>query len=148
MLIAPVKNSLAGISRAPPVLATTMVASRQEATAGSSADGSACAMLPQTVPRLRISRWPTQGSASRSRGTAAAASSYCTCRWRTVAPTRRWPLLRDIRLSSGTALMSTSVDGRPSRIASTGTSDWPPASTLAPSRPSSARASSVVPGRT
>ena len=50
--------------------------------------------------------------------------------------------------SSRTALMSTSTDGRPRRIASTGTSDWPPAITLAPSRPSSARASSVVPGRT
>ena len=71
----PVKKSRALTVRRPEGPAMSRVAFRQAATAGSSAAGSAWARLPHTVPRLRSSRWPTQGSAMASSGTAAAAGS-------------------------------------------------------------------------
>ena len=57
---------------------STSRASSTCAASGSSADGSACARLPPTVPRLRVCTWPTHASACRSSGTrAASASSRC-----------------------------------------------------------------------
>ncbi len=50
---------------------------------GSSAAASAWAIEPPTVPRLRVTKWPTRGSASAASGTPARSP------WRTVAPTRR-----------------------------------------------------------
>ena len=48
------KKSAAGTRRVEPLLATSTSASSASATAGSSDAGSACAMDPPTVPRLRI----------------------------------------------------------------------------------------------
>src|SRR5690606_28394074 len=81
----PVKNSSAAIRRRPSGPATSRVAPRHSATAGSSADGSAWAREPHTVPRLRISRCPTHGSAWASSGTSPPAVRS-TWRWRTAAP--------------------------------------------------------------
>ena len=150
VVMAPWKNAAAGTVRRPPGPVTSSVAPRQDATAGSSAPGSACARLPQTVPRLRSSRWPTNGSARPTRGTSRAAGLRSSCRWRVVAPTRRTFPRRSIVSSPAAPLMSTSVPGRPRRMASTGTRDWPPASTLpSPSvAASSATASSRLAGRT
>ena len=65
-----------------------MVASSATATAGSSAAGSAWAMLPPIVPRFRFCRWPIHGSASLNSGHAALTSGErSACRWRTIAPT-------------------------------------------------------------
>jgi len=51
----PTKKSSAGIARRPRGPTTLSTASRQTATAGSSAAGSACARLPPSVPRIG---WP------------------------------------------------------------------------------------------
>ena len=48
------KKSLAAIVRAPALPVTAISASQATTMPGISAAGSACAMLPPTVPRLRI----------------------------------------------------------------------------------------------
>src|SRR5579883_444702 len=53
------KNDRTGISRTPRRLAIVNVASSAVSANGSSAEGSACATLPPTVPRLRVCRCPT-----------------------------------------------------------------------------------------
>ena len=50
----PVKKSCAAISRSPRVLCATMVAPSVAASRHHSDAGSACARLPQKVPRMRI----------------------------------------------------------------------------------------------
>ena len=147
VVIAPTTSSRAGTSRVPRGPRSTTVASRQAATAGSSAAGSAWARLPQTVPRLRSSRWPTKGIARPISGTARATSDRSTVRWRTAAPIRRTPPVTSRSSSPGSRVMSTSVPGLPRRIASTGTSDCPPASTLASPPARASTASSTESGR-
>src|SRR5216683_4456607 len=83
VVMGPVKKSRALMVRRPEGAAMSRVAFRQAATAGSSAAGSAWARLPQTVPRVRSSRWPIQGRAIPSSGTAAVRGSCSTRRWRT-----------------------------------------------------------------
>ena len=61
-----------GPSGLPPAPAISSSASSASATAGSSDAGSACAIEPPTVPRLRIWKWPMCGTARASSGTAAA----------------------------------------------------------------------------
>ena len=70
----PVKNSEAGIVRRPREERTSSWASSVRATAGYSAAGSAWAMEPPIVPRLRIWKCPMRGVA-RARSGAAAATS-------------------------------------------------------------------------
>ena len=55
-----------------------MLASSASATAGYSAAGSACAIDPPSVPRLRIWKWPISGVARASSGTAAATSALAS----------------------------------------------------------------------
>jgi hypothetical protein len=50
----PRKKSCAGIVRVPVVLLATISAPSAAATRHHSAAGSACAMLPQNVPRVRM----------------------------------------------------------------------------------------------
>ena len=57
---------------------TTISAPVTTATAGSSADASACAIEPPMVPRLRIETWPMNGSASASTGARSATSGECS----------------------------------------------------------------------
>src|SRR5205823_11525778 len=71
----PLKNSAAGIERSPVEPCARNRASRASITAGSSADGSACAMLPPTVPRFRICGCAMDGSASARSGAARATTS-------------------------------------------------------------------------
>ncbi len=72
------RTSAAGSVRVPDLARSTIRASRTCATSGNSADGSACARLPPTVPRLRVCVWPTKASAWRSSGTRAASASSRT----------------------------------------------------------------------
>ncbi len=61
--------------------------SSASATAGSSDAGSACAIEPPMVPRLRICVWPMNGTArARSGAAAATVASRSTARWRVIAP--------------------------------------------------------------
>ncbi|MEZ5122799.1 MAG: hypothetical protein R2736_14675 [Solirubrobacterales bacterium] len=65
------------------------------ATVGSSAAGSAWAMLPTTVPRWRIGGWATESSVSASSGSPSRTSAACsTVAWRVVAPIAIDPLSR------------------------------------------------------
>ena len=66
----PVKNSDGGMVRRPVGDRTSSSASRASATAGYSAAGSAWAIEPPTVPRLRIWKCPMNGVARASSGTA------------------------------------------------------------------------------
>ena len=89
MVHVPTKNSAAGTVRVPLVPATSSSASSASATAGSSDAGSAWAIEPPTVPRLRIWKWPMSGMASASSGTASPAAASCsTARWRGHRPDR------------------------------------------------------------
>ena len=109
----------------PPVSASTEVISPE---------GSACAIEPTVVPRLRMAGCATFAVARPSSGwTAAASAEASSGACRTSAPTRTPSGVASIRSSPGTRLMSTSVVGAASRIDSSGSRDWPPASTLAPS---------------
>ena len=56
VVIKPLKNSGAGMRRTPRVEIAIISASRQAATAHHSEAGSACAIEPQNVPRVRIGR--------------------------------------------------------------------------------------------
>src|SRR3989441_12778281 len=67
--IGPAKNFSASRVRAPFDERRTSFAPSTCAASGSSADGSACARLPPTVPRLRVWMWPTHARARRRRGT-------------------------------------------------------------------------------
>ena len=67
-------------------------ASRQ---AGSSAAGSAKAIEPPIVPRLRIAGWPICGRAEAISGAWRAISAErSACAWRTSAPISTWPFLQ------------------------------------------------------
>jgi len=52
----------------PEALAISISAPSVTATSGISADGSALAIDPPTVPRLRVGGWPTHGSALANSG--------------------------------------------------------------------------------
>ena len=67
--IGPMKKSSAGIDVGPSVVASRMSAPSVTAASGISADGSAFAIEPPTVPRLRVGGWPTHGSTRASSGT-------------------------------------------------------------------------------
>ena len=62
------KKSAAATLRSPPSLASRRVAPRASAAAGYSAAGSACAIDPPTVPRLRICGCAIKRVASKSSG--------------------------------------------------------------------------------
>ncbi len=107
-------------------------------------------MLPTVVPRLRIVGCATFTSAWRSSGTASKASrSRSTSACRANAPTRTPPGSVRTYASSASRLMSTRCPGAASRMFSTGTRLWPPASTLpsAPTSASTVSASVTVDGR-
>ena len=89
----PVKKSSASTVRSPERLRTTTRPSRASSAVGSSADGSANATLPTTVPRLRTGACATWAPASASRGACAATSGESSLvRCRTVAPSLSVPL--------------------------------------------------------
>jgi hypothetical protein len=102
------------------------------------------------VPRLRIVACATCDSASETSGcTRRTSSEASTSLCRASAPIRTPSSVTVTASSSGSPLMSTSVDGAASRIESSGTSDCPPASTFAPESAASAlTASSSEAGRT
>src|SRR5579862_6902922 len=141
----PWKRSAAGTVRTPRALLASTSPSRASSTEGSSAAGSAWAMLPPIVPRLRMALWPIRPRARTRSGLAdATCSERSATRWRTRLPTARpSPLASDVRAS--TPLMSTRWAGRARRRASSGTRLCPPARTLAssPCSPSRATASST-----
>ncbi len=113
-------------------------------TTGISAAASAWMIEPTVVPRLRMVACATCESAIASSGWESAAAAWArTSAWRASAPTRTPSSLTVTWSRSGTALMSTSAAGAASRIESSGTRLWPPASTFAsgsPARVSSASA--------
>ena len=81
------KNASAAILRDPPADCASICASSATATSGISALGSACASEPQIVPRLRVWRCPTCGSASAKSGIACGMrGSRSASAWRTSAP--------------------------------------------------------------
>jgi hypothetical protein len=145
----PTKSSRHSTVREPEGVATVTEPSVRARTEVISPDGSACAMEPTVVPRLRMAGWATFAVARASSGwTRAAASSLSSALCRTSAPTVTPSPVTSTPSRPGTRLMSTSVVGAASRMESSGSSDWPPASTLAPA-PSDERtvsASSRVPG--
>ena len=67
--IGPMKKSSAGIDVGPAVVESTMSAPSVTATSGISADGSALAIEPPTVPRFRVGGCPTHGNTRASIGT-------------------------------------------------------------------------------
>ena len=120
-----------------------MSASSASATAAYSAAGSAWAIAPPNVPRVRIWKWPMCGVAIVSSGTeSATSSSIPTSAWEVVAPTRTAPSSRSMPHSSSTREMSMRLSKCVNRIASIGTRLWPPANTLA-SSPNSASMSAA-----
>ena len=62
--IMPVKKSFAGTRRRRLALRRCTSPPSASSTSGNSALGSACAIEPQTVPRLRVWAWPVHGNAS------------------------------------------------------------------------------------
>ena len=106
-------------STEPPVRARTAVISPE---------GSACAMEPTVVPRLRIAGWATfavaRASSGWTRAAAPASGPSESRRWcRTSAPTRTPSPAASTVSRPGTRLMSTSVVGAASRMDSSGSSD-------------------------
>ena len=78
-----------GSSR-PLVDAATTAPPRATSASGSSAAGSAWAIEPPTVPRLRVTKWPTNGSASATSGSRSRTSCESpAAAWRASAPTGR-----------------------------------------------------------
>ena len=136
----PWKKSAAAMSRLPPGPAASMVASSASATAGSSEAGSAWAIEPPTVPRLRIWKCPMWGSArATSRASAETVASCSAVDWRTRAPIRTCPFERSIVSSPATLLRSTRCPNVARRSDIIGTRLCPPASTLASSPCSASR---------
>ncbi len=128
------------MTRRPRGEAASSSPSSANTTAGYSAAGSAWAMEPPTVPRLRIWRWPISGVARASSGAAAATSaSVSTAASVVPAPTHSPPSRRSMPVSSSSRPMSIRCSKTASRSASIGTRLWPPASTLAPSPSSASR---------
>ncbi len=83
----PWKKSAAAITRSPRVLRTSTSPSSAATTQGISADASAWATVPPTVPRVRMAAWPMYGSASASSGSRSRTTAdRSACRSRTVAP--------------------------------------------------------------
>ena len=113
---------------------------------GSSAAASACAIEPQTVPRLRVTVWPTWGRTAASAGCASSRGSA----WRTVAPTLTVLLSLVTSSRPATRFTSTRSDGRSTRMFSAGTRLCPPARIFASSPPAASElnASSSDSGRT
>ena len=111
---------------------------------GSSALASAWAIEPPTVPRFRVTKWPTYGSALGHERDLRRAES----RWRTVAPTRHGRC-RASTSPSDAVDVDEHATAAASRKLSIGTRLCPPASTFAssPCSASSATASSSVSGR-
>ena len=79
------KNSSAWRTRIPRTLCKTSSTSRVAATRGCSPEGSAWAMLPPMVPRLRMAGWPTKARASLKRPQARLTSSEAMTRLCRVA---------------------------------------------------------------
>ena len=79
VVVSGMSNSSLGFAiRDPRTLTSSTSASSAVTTAGSSAAGSAWAMLPPTVPRFRIATWPIRGAASARRGQAVRIRSSCS----------------------------------------------------------------------
>ena len=95
--------------------------------------GSPWAIEPPIVPRLRTC-WSAMVSATIA---ASPMSGWlATAWWVVMAPIRNAPFSRSIPDRPGTRRRSTSSDGAASRSFISGSSEWPPASTLASSPPS------------
>ena len=104
----PVKNEAAGIERVPRGETASISASSASATAGYSAAGSACAIEPPNVPRLRIWKCPMKGVTRVSSGAAFATSALAPTAASVVpAPIHRWPLRRSMPRSSSMRVTST-----------------------------------------
>ena len=108
-------------------------ASAAISSAGMSEAGSPCATEPPIVPRLR-----TCGSAIVLAALARMPrpSSRATAAWRVIAPIRQPSPSRLMPARPGTFLRSTSSDGAAKRSFISGSSECPPASSLASSPPS------------
>jgi hypothetical protein len=128
----PVKKSSAATLRTPPGPRRWRRAPSASITAGSSAAGSAWAMLPPMVPRLRICACATDGSVSAMRGARSASSALLSAaRCRTIAPIRTPPSASAMASRPGMRLRSMSTAGAASRKFIAGTRLCPPARSLA-----------------
>ena len=144
------KNSRAATRRVPRLETSSTAPPRVASASGISELGSACATDPPSVPRLRVWKCPTCGSASASNGTdciKAALRIAAACL--SVAPVRISAPCATTPSMPGTRFTSISAAGRTRRMFSIGPSDMPPASTLAsgPNSSSNATASATLSGR-
>ena len=111
---------------------------------GNSADGSAWAIEPATVPRLRIWKCEMCGNASASSGSSCARRGrHSTLACVAAAPMRSQPESMRTSASGVEREMSTSRFGCARRMFITAISDWPPARMRA-SPPSSASAATAI----
>ena len=127
------KKSAAGMLRLPEGPWATSSASSATAMAGYSAAGSAWAMDPPMVPRLRIWGWPILAVAAWSTGwRLRTAGESSTSRLLVMAPISKRPRSFSRMYSSSSILpRSMSSSGRAKRMLSRGTRLWPPARILA-----------------
>jgi len=126
------KKSLAAMLRLPDGPWATSSASRATAMAGYSAAGSAWAMDPPMVPRLRIWGWPILVVAAwRTGWRLRTAAESSTSRLLVMAPISKRPPFSRMYLSSSILARSMSSSGRAKRMLSSGTRLWPPARILA-----------------
>ena len=110
----PSKKSAAAISRRPPAPTASTTPPVSTSTEGISPAGSAWAIEPTVVPRLRMAGCATLRTAWRSSGSAASApSSRSSPAWRTSAPTRTHASVTSTASSPATPLTSTRWPGRP-----------------------------------
>ena len=102
-------------------------------TAGRSDAGSPCETDPPIVPRLRTC-WSAMVAAAFAASPRSGVS--CTRACRVIAPIRHSPFVRSMPSRPGTRRRSTSSDGDASRSFISGSSECPPARSLASSPPS------------
>src|SRR5437764_915285 len=150
VVMTPLKKSAAAMVRAPRTLRATSSASSVAATKHHSEAGSACARLPQNVPRVRIGWCATcRTTVVSSSPSGPATTGRSKALWRTPAPMRSQPFSGCRMRSAAMSLISMRWAGVARRSAIAGTRLWPPASTRpsrGPHSPSSASASSTVRG--
>ena len=131
------------MARTPSGPRTVIVPPRASTAAGRSDAGSAWASEPASVPRWRTCGSPTLSAAALSKGTCSRSTSLETSsQWRASPPTTTSSPSSRISDWSGTSFTSTSTDGVASRSFIRGSSEWPPARSLA-SSPCSRSASSA-----
>ena len=101
--------------------------------AGRSDAASPWASEPPMVPRLRTCMSAIVAATAETTPRSGVCSSIVCV---VSAPTRQWPFWRSTPCSPGTLRRSTRIDGAARRSFISGISEWPPASSLASSPPS------------